>query len=53
VQSDRNFPSNKPDIIIRDNKKETFMLIDVGISGDRNMIKRKAGKILEHKDLTI
>ena len=30
---------NKPDIIIRDNEKGTYMLIYVAISGDRNVIK--------------
>ena len=29
------------------------MLIDVAISGDRNVIKKEAGKILKYKDLTI
>jgi len=29
------------------------MLIDVAISGDRNMIKREAEKILKYKDITI
>jgi hypothetical protein len=29
------------------------MIIDVAISGDRNMIKKEAEKILKHKDLTI
>ena len=38
VQTDRTFPNNKPDIIICDNEKETSMLIDVAISGDRNVI---------------
>jgi hypothetical protein len=38
VQSDRSIPNNKPDIVIRDNEKGTCMLIDVAISGDRNMI---------------
>ena len=32
VQTDRNIPNNKPDIIIRDNEKGTYMLIDVAIS---------------------
>jgi len=32
-------PNNKPDIIICDNEKGTCMLIDVAISGDRNVIK--------------
>jgi len=43
----------KPDIIIRDNEKGTCMLIDVAISGDRNVIKMEAEKILKYKDLTI
>jgi hypothetical protein len=29
------------------------MLIDVAISGDRNVIKKEAGKILKYEDLTI
>ena len=53
VQTDRTFPNNKPDIIIRDNEKGTCMLIDVAISGDRNVIKKEAEKILKYKDLTI
>jgi hypothetical protein len=46
-------PNNKPDIIIRDNEKGTCMSIDVTISGDRNVIKKEAQKILKYKDLTI
>jgi len=53
VQTDRTIPNNKPDIIIRDNEKRTYMLIDVTISGDRNVIKKEAKKILKYKDLTI
>ena len=43
----------KPDIIIRDNEKGTCMLIDVAISGDRNVIKKEDEKILKYKDLAI
>jgi hypothetical protein len=53
VQADRTIPNNKPDIIIRDNEKETCMLIDVAISGDRNVIEKGTEKILKYKDLTI
>jgi hypothetical protein len=55
VQTDRTIPNrrNKPDNIIRDNEKGICMLIDVAISGDRNMIKKEAEKILKYKDLTI
>ena len=53
LQTDRTIPSNKSDILIRDNEKGTCMLIDVAISGDRNVIKKEAKKILKYKDLTI
>ena len=52
VQTDRNIPQNKPDIIICDNEKGTCMLIDAALSGDRNVTKKEAEKILKYKDLT-
>ena len=42
IQTDRTIPNNKPHIIIRDNEKGTYMLIDVAISGDRNVIKKRS-----------
>jgi hypothetical protein len=51
--NNRNIPNTKPDIVIRDNEKGTCMLIDVAISGDRNIIKKVAEKVLKYKDLTI
>jgi hypothetical protein len=51
--------SNKIGIIIiiiiriRNNEKSTCMLIGVAISGDRNVIKKEAEKILKYKNLTI
>ena len=53
VQTDRTIPSNKPNIIIRDNEKRTCILIDVANPGDRNVTKKEAEKILKYKDLTI
>jgi len=53
VQTVRTIPNNKPDIIIRDNGKGTCVLTDVAISGDRNVIKKEAEKILKYKNLTI
>ena len=41
VQTERTIPDNKPDILIHDNEKGTCMLIDVALSGDRNVIKKK------------
>ena len=43
--------NNKPHIIIRVKEKGTCMLIDIAISGDRNVI-RKEAKIFKTKDLT-
>jgi hypothetical protein len=53
VQTDRTIPNNKPDIIICDNEKGTCVLIEVAISGDRNVIKKEAEKMLKFKDLII
>ena len=53
MQTDRTIPNNKPDIIIRDNDKGTCVLIDVEMSGDRNVIKKGAEKILKYIDLII
>ena len=44
VQTDRTLPNKKPDIIISDNEKGTCMLIDVAISGDRNVKKKKRNR---------
>jgi hypothetical protein len=53
IQIDRTIPNNKPDITIRDNEKGICVLIDVAISGERNVIKKEAEKIPKYKDLTI
>jgi hypothetical protein len=42
VQTNRTIPNNKSDIIIRDNEKRTCVLIDVTISGNRNVIKKRS-----------
>jgi hypothetical protein len=41
--------TNKPDTITCDNEKETRLLPDITISGDRNVIKREVEKILKFK----
>ena len=53
VRTERTIPNNKPDIINRDNKQWTWMVIDVAVSGDRNVIKKEAENILKYKDLII
>jgi hypothetical protein len=39
VKNDETIPNFKPGIIIRDNEKGTYVLINIAISGDRNVIK--------------
>jgi hypothetical protein len=41
------------DRVIHDNEKGTYILIDVAILGDRNVIKIETEKIWKYKDLTI
>ena len=49
MQTDRTIPNNKLDIIIRDNKQGTCMLIDAAFPGNRNVIKKEAKKTLNTK----
>jgi len=53
VQTDRTILDSKPDIILGGKEKGTCLLKLVAVSGDRNVIKKEAEKILIHKDLTI
>jgi len=46
VQTERTIPNNKLGITIHDHEKGTPVSIDVAISGDRNVIKKKAKKII-------
>jgi hypothetical protein len=48
TQTDRTIPNNNPDIIIHGNGKGTCRLIGVVISGDRNVIRKEAEKILKY-----
>ena len=52
VQTDRTTLINRPDIIMHDNEKGTRRLIDVANSGDINIIKKQADKIMKYEDLT-
>jgi len=53
VQTNRTFPHNRLDIIIRDSENGTCMLRDIAISGGRNVSKKGAKKILKYKDITV
>jgi hypothetical protein len=53
LQTDRIIPNATPKILISDNERETFVLINVANSGDGIVSKKEADKILGYKDLTI
>jgi hypothetical protein len=53
VQTDTEVTANKPDIIIKNKKEKTAILIDVAIPADRNVMQKEAGKKLKYKSLCI
>ena len=53
MQTDPSKSKNKTDININDNERGTCLLIDVAISGGRNVIKKVVEIILKCKDLII
>jgi len=53
VRADRTFPNNKPDVIISDNEPGTSLLIDIEISGAKNVIKREDENVLNIKTINI
>ena len=53
VNISRPISYNKPEIAIHGNEKVKCVLIDVAISGDRNVIKKEAEKFLKYKNCAI
>ena len=49
----REFTTNRPDIIIKNKKEKTCTVIDVAIPADRNVVEKEAEKKLQHKSLCI
>jgi hypothetical protein len=50
-QTDREVTANKPDMIGKNNKEKTCILIDVAIPADRNVTQKEAEKKLKYKSL--
>jgi hypothetical protein len=44
---------NRPDIIIKNKTDKIFLLIDVAMPSDRNVVNKEAEKKVEHKNLSI
>ena len=53
VLTDRTIPNSKPDILTRDNGNGTWMLTDVKIAGDRNVIKREGQMTVQYIEITV
>ena len=53
VHNDRTMNANKPDIIIKDKREKTCMLIDMAVPSDRNTSVKVAEKLSKYKDLEI
>jgi hypothetical protein len=51
VHTDTEVTANKPDIIIKNKKEKTCILIDVAIPVDRNVTQKEAEKKLKYKSL--
>ena len=51
--TDRTIKANKPDIIIKNKKEKTCMLIDMAVPSDRNTSVKVAEKLSKYKDLEI
>jgi hypothetical protein len=49
IQTDREVLANRPDIIIKNKKVKTCLLIDVAIPSDKNIIQKEAEKKLKYK----
>jgi hypothetical protein len=45
--------TNRPDIIFKNKKDKTCLLIDVAIPSNKNVIQKEAEKILKYKNLSI
>jgi hypothetical protein len=53
VRTDREVTENRPDIIIKNRKEKTRILIDVAIPADRNITQKEAEKKLKYRSLCI
>jgi hypothetical protein len=53
VRTDREVTADRPDIIIKNTKEKTCILIDVAIPAHRNVTQKEAEKKLKDKSLCI
>jgi hypothetical protein len=53
IQTDRTIKANRPDLVIRDKKDKTCLILDVSIPADRNTAIKTFEKLSKYKDLDI
>jgi hypothetical protein len=53
VQTDTEVLANRPEMIIRNKKDKIYLLIDIAIPSDRNVIQKESKKKLKHKNLSV
>ena len=53
AHTDREVTENRPDIIIKNKKEKTCILIDVAIPTDKNVVQKKAEKMRKYQSLCI
>jgi hypothetical protein len=51
VHTGREVMANRPDILIKNKKEKTCILIDVALPADRNVVQMEVEKKLKHKSL--
>ena len=53
IQTDKEIKANRPDIVVKDEKKRTCLLIDMSIPTERNTSLKTMEKLTKYKDLEI
>ncbi|XP_047480182.1 uncharacterized protein LOC125032840 [Penaeus chinensis] len=53
IHTDRTIQVNRPDIVIKDKKNNTCLLIDMSVPSDRNVSSKVYEKLAKYKDLEI
>ena len=53
IHTDKTIKANKPDIVIKDKKEKTCLLIDMAVPSERNTSIKVVEKLSKYKDLEI
>jgi hypothetical protein len=53
IQTDRKVLANRPDIIIKNMKDKIFLLIDIAVPSDSNVIQKESEKKSKYKNVSI